>query len=109
MRLFSRAPKEKKNIFTHCPLVKFSNTKSITCQYCLTNKLQKKSAVRKSVVSSSSLKNLLHDLVKQRLIYRIKVDICEESLNESSNMNPERVQTQDVCHFTVKTKILEQM
>ena len=48
-------------------------------------------------------------LIKQRLIYRIKVDICEQSLNESSNVNPERVQTQDVRHFAVQTKILEQM
>lgn len=56
--------------------------------------------------STNKLKNIiLHNVTREnnRFNYRIKVDICEESLNKSSNVNPERVQTQDVWHFTVQT------
>lgn len=42
-----------------------------------------------------------------RFNYRLKVDICEESLNKSSDVDLERVQTQYVCHFTVQADILE--
>lgn len=57
-------------------------------------------------VSTSLNKNKKHF---QDATYRVKVDISEQSLNESSNVNFELVETKDVGNFTIKAQILEPM
>lgn len=70
---------------------------------------------RNDVATSEKLHSVATSLNKnkkkhfQDATYRVKVDISEQSLNESSNVNFELVETKDVGNFTIKAQILEPM
>ena len=68
---------------------------------------------RNGVATSEKLHSVATFLDKKKhfqdATYRVKVDISEQSLNESSNVNFELVETKDVGNFTIKAQILEPM